>query len=55
MKLRVKEIADALDTDSANILAICAILKIPATSKISSLLIKEAKAITDYYEKNQKK
>ena len=55
MKLRVKEIAEALDTEVSDIIAICAILKLPANSSISSLSIENAKKITDYYElKNNK-
>ena len=53
MKLRIKEIAEALDLDSSDILATCAMLNIPATSRISSLTINDAKRVTDYYqEKN---
>ena len=51
MKLRVKELAEALEVDTSDILAICAILKIPAASRISSLTIEEAKQVTDYYER----
>tara|TARA_Y100001968_G_C18877024_1_gene489894 strand:+ start:247 stop:414 length:168 start_codon:yes stop_codon:yes gene_type:complete len=54
MKLRVNELAKALNADEADILAICAILKLPVNSRISSLTIENAKKITDYYELNQK-
>tara|TARA_Y100001968_G_scaffold55982_2_gene47161 strand:- start:79 stop:237 length:159 start_codon:yes stop_codon:yes gene_type:complete len=50
MKLRVKEIAEALDADTSDILAICTILNLPVNSTISSLSIEQAKQITDYYE-----
>tara|TARA_Y100001968_G_C19255501_1_gene666595 strand:- start:506 stop:673 length:168 start_codon:yes stop_codon:yes gene_type:complete len=49
MKLRIKELAEALEAETADVLAICAILKLPATSSISSLNIEDAKKITDYY------
>ena len=50
MKIRIKEIAEALNADSSDVLAICALIDIPATSRISSLTIEQAKKITDYYE-----
>lgn len=49
MKLRIKELAEALDADIADVLAICTILKLPSTSSISSVNIEDAKKITDYY------
>ena len=48
--LRVLELSEALDVDSSDVLAVCAILKIKATSKLSTLLFEECKQITDYYE-----
>tara|TARA_B100000700_G_C14489118_1_gene598736 strand:- start:263 stop:454 length:192 start_codon:yes stop_codon:yes gene_type:complete len=51
MKLRVKELSEALNVDSSEILAICALLNIPATTRISSMTIQDAKKITDHYDK----
>lgn len=50
-KLRVKELADALSIDSYEIIATCILLKIPASSPISSLSIDQCKKIIDYLEK----
>tara|TARA_Y100001968_G_scaffold266533_1_gene256098 strand:- start:4049 stop:4225 length:177 start_codon:yes stop_codon:yes gene_type:complete len=47
-KLRVKELADALSIDSPEIIAICILLEIPATSPLSSLTIDQCKDIIDY-------
>jgi len=51
--LRVIELADALDAESSDIIAICAILKFKATSRLSTLSFEECKQITDYYEKER--
>ena len=48
--LRVLELSEALNVDSADLLAVSAILKIKATSKLSTLSFEECKKITDYYE-----
>ena len=48
--LRVLELSEALDVDSSDLLAVCAILKIKATSRLSMLSFEECKKITDYYE-----
>ena len=48
--LRVLELSKALNVDSSDLLAICAILKIKATSRLSMLSFEECKLITVYYE-----
>ena len=48
--LRVLELSEALDVDSSDLLAVCAIRKIKATSRLSMLSIEECKNLTDYYE-----
>jgi len=50
--LRVLELSEALNIDSADLLAICAILKCKASSRLSMLSFEDCKKITDYYEKN---
>ena len=50
--LRVLELSEALNVDSADLLAVCAILKCKASSRLSMLTFKECKLITDYYEKH---
>ena len=50
-RLRVKELAEALNVDSAEIIATCTILKIPASSPLSSLSIDQSKKIIDHIEK----
>ena len=48
--LRVLELSEALNVDSSDLLAVCAILQIKATSRLSMLSFEECKKITDYYE-----
>ena len=48
--LRVLELSEALNIDSSDLLAVCTILKINATSRLSMLSFEECKKITDYYE-----
>ena len=48
--LRVLELSEALDVDTSELLAVCAILEIKATSRLSMILFEECKKITDYYE-----
>ncbi|KGF99398.1 hypothetical protein EU96_0005 [Prochlorococcus marinus str. MIT 9302] len=50
--LRVLELSEALNVDSSDLLAVCAILKFKATSRLSMLTFEECKKITDYYENN---
>tara|TARA_Y100001968_G_scaffold300194_1_gene311409 strand:- start:1135 stop:1335 length:201 start_codon:yes stop_codon:yes gene_type:complete len=50
-RLRVKELADALNVDSPEIIATCTILNIPASSSLSSLSIEQSKEIIDYIQK----
>ena len=50
--LRVLELSEALNVDSADLLAVCALLKCNASSRLSMLTFEECKLITDYYEKN---
>jgi len=51
-KLRVKELAEALNVDYSEIIATCTILKIPASSSLSSLSVDQCKEIVDYLENN---
>tara|TARA_Y100001968_G_scaffold36083_1_gene27691 strand:- start:763 stop:954 length:192 start_codon:yes stop_codon:yes gene_type:complete len=55
-KLRVKELAKALDVDTPEIIATCILLKIPASSPLSSLSVEQSKLIIDHIQKadNQK-
>ena len=48
--LRVLERSAALNVDSSDVLAVCAILNVKATSRLSMLTFEECKKITDYYE-----
>ena len=50
--LRVLELAEALNVESSDLLAVCSILKFKATSRLSILTFDECKLITDYYQKN---
>ena len=51
-KLRVKELAEALKVDCSEIIATCTILKIPASSPLSTLSVDQCKDIVDYLENN---
>ena len=51
--LRVIELAEALQKDTSDILAICAIIRLKATSRLSMISFEDCKKITDYYEQNQ--
>ncbi len=53
--LRVLELAHALEVDYSEIIAICAILNLTATSRLSTLSFEDCKKITDYYEDENKK
>ena len=53
--LRVLELAEALDADYSDIIAICTILNLAATSRLSTLSFEDCKKITDYYELMNKK
>ena len=53
-RLRVKELADALSVDSPEIIATCTLLKIPASSPLTSLSIDQSKKIIDHIEKKTK-
>ena len=48
--LRVLELSEALNVNSSDLLVICSILKIKATSRLSMLSFEECKKITDYCE-----
>ena len=48
--LRLLELSQAINIDSSDLLAVCAILEIKATSRLSILSFEECKKITDYYE-----
>ena len=50
-RLRVKELAEALSVDSPEIIAACTILKIPASSPLSSLSVDQSKDIIDFIQK----
>ena len=49
-KLRVKELSEALQVDSSEIISACVILKIPASSTLSTLSIEQCKEIIDYIQ-----
>ncbi len=54
-RLRVKELAKALSVDSPEIIATCTLLKIPASSPLSSLTLEQSKEIIDYFQKSNAK
>ena len=50
--LRVLELSEALNVETSELLAVCALLNLNASTRLSMLTFEECKAITDYYEKN---
>ena len=54
-RLRVKELAEALNVNYPEIIATCTLLKIPASSPLSSLTIEQSKEIIDYIQKTKTK
>ena len=52
MTIRVLELAKKLKIGSDDLLAICVLLDIPATSSISCLTSLQAKVVSDYEKKN---
>ena len=54
-RLRVKELAETLSVDSSEIIATCTLLKIPASSPLSSLTVEQSKEIIDYIQKTNPK
>ena len=50
-RLRVKELAEALGVNSPEIISICTLLQIPASSPLSSLSVEESKEIIDHIQK----
>ena len=55
-RLRVKELAEALGVESHEIIAICIILKIPASSTLTSLTLEQCKGVISYFNNvNEKK
>ena len=54
-RLRVKELAEALNVDFTEIIATCTLLKIPASSPLSSLTVEQSKEIIDYIQKAKPK
>ncbi len=51
MTTRVLELAKKLKVGTDDLLAVCALLEIPATSRISCLTQKQIKKLIDYHQK----
>ena len=51
MTIRVLELAEKLKVDTADLIAACALLEIPATSRISCLSPEHVERLNDYYKK----
>ena len=51
--LRILELSEALGIDISELLAVCAILELKASSRLSILSFEECKIISDYFEKNK--
>ena len=51
--LRVLELAEALGVECSDIISICTILNLNATSRLSMLSFEDCKKIADYHENNK--
>ena len=51
--LRVLELAEALGAECSDVISICTILKLNATSRLSMINFEDCKKITDYFEENK--
>ena len=51
--LRVLELAEALEAETSDVISICTILNLNATSRLSMLSFEDCKKITDYFENNK--
>ena len=51
--LRVLELAEALGAECSDVISICTILNLSATSRLSMLSFEDCKKVTDYYENNK--
>jgi len=49
--LRVLELAEALGTETSDVISICVILNLNATSRLSMLTFEDCKKVTYYFEK----
>ena len=50
MTIRILELAKKLKVGTDELLAVCALLEIPATSRISCLTHEQIKKLTDYHQ-----
>ena len=51
--LRVLELAEALNAETSDVISICTILNLNATSRLSMISFEDCKKITDYFENNK--
>ena len=51
--LRVLELAEAIGVETSDVISICALLNLNATSRLSLLSFEDCKKITDYFENNK--
>ena len=49
-RLRVKELAEAINVDCADVIATCILLRIPASSPLTSLSLEQCKRVTEFYD-----
>ena len=53
MTLRVLELAEQLKVGTDDLIAVCTLLEIPATSRISCLTNEQIQRLTDFYEQKK--
>ena len=51
--LRVLELAEALGAETSDVISICSILNLNATTRLSMLSFEDCKKVTDYFENNK--
>ena len=54
MTIRVLELAEQLKVGTDDLLAVCTLLEIPATSMISCLNTEQVERLNDYYKEKSK-
>ena len=53
--LRVLELSEALNVDCSDLLAVCSLLNLKASTRLSMLSFDECKKITDFYKTNNQR
>ena len=52
MAIRIIELAKKLEVETSDLIAVCVLLQIPASTRISCLSKEQAKVLINYYKNN---